>query len=160
MEDVQTALNEEVLVKPYVALVDGSLDYNTVEPASASYIGEWSVDVNTYTFQIIDDDPSYWEDDIQIATTSLYWDGSLTEMDVTLHRGEGYWGMKFKPQGEEEASEFPEYNFYGADAWAADLQPEEESSDNVTIEFDGTDTFTFNSASANFSMTTINPTSE
>ena len=41
--DVQTALNESALTKPYVAIVSGVLDYNTVgneEPAS--YIGEWT----------------------------------------------------------------------------------------------------------------------
>lgn len=32
-EDIQNALNEGDILKPYVALVDGSLDYNTLEPA-------------------------------------------------------------------------------------------------------------------------------
>ena len=36
--DVRTALDEQTLLKPYVALVSGSLDYNSVEPTPECYI--------------------------------------------------------------------------------------------------------------------------
>ena len=50
---VQTALDESALTNPYVALVSGALDYNTLEPASP-YIGEWSDDgEGTYQFTVM-----------------------------------------------------------------------------------------------------------
>lgn len=36
--DVRTALDEQTLLKPYVALVSGSLDYNSVEPTPECYV--------------------------------------------------------------------------------------------------------------------------
>ena len=162
--DVQTALAEFALAKPYVAIVSGALDYNTLEPQSANYIGVWSDDgQGTYTFQVLDGE-SFELGDVEIATSELYFNGDLTNMVFLLNRyfddgfGGDCWKMTIYPV-EGDYSDGVEYTFYGADTWEVqELLTEQDGSDYVYVDFDGSDTFTFRSnAHTPLSLNTINP---
>ena len=58
--DVQTAIDAGTLVNPYVALVSGAVDINTVQPYVPCFKGEWTGGQGTYTFKILDTEPSSW----------------------------------------------------------------------------------------------------
>ena len=81
--DTQTALNQGVLGKPYVAIVSGvGIDYNTLSAASQS-IATWEevTENKVYTFTVNDMSPSLWENDVKIATLNncSYYNGSETQ---------------------------------------------------------------------------------
>ena len=164
--DVQTALNEETLVNPYVALVSGALDYNSIQPQSANYIGEWSYNgEDTYTFQVLDDTYEYWEGGVGIATSELYFNGDLSHMTFELERhyddGQGFdvWHMYIYP--ESSFSDGVDYEFLGEDnyTWTVDELKTSSAGDSdcLSVYFNGTDTFTFSDSSAPLSLNTINP---
>ena len=161
--DVQTALNESALTNPYVALVSGALDYNTITPAS-NYIGEWSDDgQGVYTFQILDAE-SFTLGDIEIATSELYFNGDLTNMLFFLNAYDVNDGLGFKmciyPEG-GDSSDGVENEFTGADSWAIQeirAGSGGQASDGLAISFDGAGTFTFEDYSGGvLSINTINP---
>lgn len=160
--DVQTALNEETIVNPYVALVSGALDYNSIQPYEPSYIGVWSDDgEGTYTFQILDAE-SFSLGTVKIATSELYFNGDLTNMQfwLTSYENDGWeWQMIINPV-EGDASERPEHMFYGAETWhITELVTDTASSDGIQVVYDGVDSFIFSSraAGAPLSLNTINP---
>ena len=159
--DVQTALDESALSKPYVALVDGAVDYNSMSPASP-YIGVWSDDgAGTYTFQILDAE-SFGLTDVEIATSELYYNGDLTNMRFMLNCYEDgglVWKMAIYPT-EGDPSECPEHIFYGEDTWGVtELVTDTSDSEGIRIVYDGVDSFTFssNAAGAPLFLNTINP---
>lgn len=162
--DVQTALNEETLVNPYVALVSGVLDYNSIQPYEPSYIGEWSDDgEGTYTFQILDSGPSNWGNETTIATANLVLEGASTDVDITIQYDviNSEWHMQIVPP-EAEASNPVEYYFSPGteDTWDTGVMTDAEDSDStVRVAYDGVATFTFYSGSANnpLYLDTINP---
>lgn len=163
--DVQTALNESALTNPYVAIVSGALDYNSVEPAAPSYIGSWTdYGEGSYLFQVLDDSPEYWGNRVLIATTELYLYGDLTNMELYLeYINQDYWHMSFIPEG-GEASDGKEYTFEsGSESWdISDLSTTPDGSDDiVTVTFDGTNLFTFHASQDHpLSLNTINPIGE
>lgn len=72
--DVQTALNEETLVNPYVALVSGALDYDTLEQQSCEergLCGDDPTDCHECTCEEQFSDPA----DICICEGRFFWDG-------------------------------------------------------------------------------------
>ena len=163
--DVQTALAESALAKPYVALVSGALDYNSIQPQSANYIGEWSDDgQGNYTFQILDVE-GFELGNVGIATSELYFNGDLSEMTFELLRhyddGQGFdvWHMYIYP--ESSFSDGLDYEFLGEDNWTWTVDELKTSSagdsDCLSVYFNGTDTFTFSDSSAPLSLNTINP---
>lgn len=89
--DVQTALNEETLVKPYVAKVGDDIDYNTL-----SIKGVYVVDSDGNKYQPVYDGGNAWtfqfEMDIN-ASLTLYHDGNV----VTASSGS--FGWYYTPQG-------------------------------------------------------------
>ena len=152
MEDVQTALNEEVLVKPYVALVDGALDYNTAEPAPTT-MGTWT----GKSFQVTETDTTYWEQSVKIGVLNdVYIDGNQDSPDVILSYPsmDNGWHMEFASQ---IASNPVDHNFSENEYhWesGAMTDPNEPNS-AIYVDFDGTDTFTFTIADG--FLATINP---
>ena len=164
--DVQTALNESALTKPYVALVSGVLDYNTVQPQSPNYIGEWSDDgEGNYTFQVTDINYSFWGDWVKVATSQLYYNGDLANIEFYLQRigdddEDYYWMAKYQVEdGEDSDSE--EYELQLGDMWEINaLMTQQGGSDCVSITNTETNDFVFCSngeESAPLSLNTINP---
>ena len=89
--DVQTALNEEALVKPYVAKVGSDIDYNTL-----SINGVYVVDSDGNKYQPISEDENEWDFRFEMdinATWTLYRDGNV----VTAKTGSISW--YYTPQG-------------------------------------------------------------
>lgn len=89
--DVQTALNEETLVKPYVAKVGSDIDYNTL-----SIKGVYVVDSDGNKYQPYYDGGNAWEFRFEMdinATWTLYHDGNV----VTAETGTFSWF--YMPEG-------------------------------------------------------------
>lgn len=160
--DVQTALNEETLVNPYVALVSGALDYDTAEPEAPCYLGEWSDDgEGNYTFQILDTGATAWENGVDIGTLiGVYFEDTQTDMNVKLTYMGGMFKLELSAEG---GSDTPTYEFYedSPDGWVCYVvAADPDDSDAILmVDWDGTNSFMFNTMSADnpLSMTTINP---
>ena len=160
--DVQTALDNETLGKPYVALVSGSgLDYNSLEPVQPCYLGEWSDNgQGTYTFHILDTGNTAWVNVVSIAQLfDLYTTGDGPyDMDVRLSLTLGepnLWSMEFHV---DDVSDTPSQEFYegSSEYWnsGAMVNPNESVS-SVDVTWDGVDTFTLHQDELN--INTINP---
>lgn len=164
--DVQTALNEETLIKPYVALVSGtSLDYNSLEPVQPCYLGEWSDNgQGTYTFQILDAEASAWENFVNIGQLmGVYFNGDQTDMDVQLQFDGVSWIMYFIPVG-GDPSEGESYSFTedNPETWTSSTMTEPNySNSTISVSWNGVDTFVL-TATPDYplSMNTINPECE
>lgn len=157
---VQDALNNETMGNPYVAIVNGDLDYNSLEPEEC-YIGEWSDDgEGEYTFHITDAKSSLWTQVKIGELLGVYSQGNHNDLDVilTYDQDAGTWHMELFS---EIASDTPEYDFEqdGPYVWETDAMTDPNDSDAVIrVSWDGTDTFVFFTASDPYplSMTTIN----
>ena len=164
-EDLQDALNAGAIENPYVALVDGDLDYNTMSPEEPSYIGEWSDDgEGNYTFDILESDPALWGNETTIATANLVLEGASTDVEITILYDNDEWRVVFLPIG-GEASNPPEYQFSEGTpyTWDTGVMTADDDSDAVVmVDYDGGVGFTFYSGSANnpLSLNTINITGE
>lgn len=163
--DVQTAINEETLVNPYVALVSGALDYDTLEP-EACHLGEW-IDggEGSYTFLILDTGATAWENGVDIGTLlGVYFEGAQVDMNVrlTYNHNPGLPGfvLELSAEGGSETPnhEFYEHNSEGWDCYEVAADPDD-SEAILKAEWDGTDNFSFRTAGDlhHLSMTTINP---
>lgn len=102
--DVQTALNEETLLNPYVAKVSGALDYNSLQPAPSCFLGEWSDNgEGHYTFQILDTSETSWRTQKQIASIpNAYFDGKPATVTVSLQRLGSDWTIEMTCEGASE----------------------------------------------------------
>lgn len=152
-QDVQSALDNEELVKPYVALVGGALDYNTLSPEEpGTYLGVWS----GHTFQVTNTDTSAWGAPVKIAQLNgVYSDGNLCDMDVNLNYDDAndYWHMEFFNAG---ASSNPSKDFTDTTIWESGVMTDpNESNSTVNVTWDGAYGFAFDVADGN--ITTINP---
>lgn len=161
--DVQTAINESALTKPYVALVSGALDYNTLEPQSANYIGEWfDAGEGSYYFDLLDAE-SFSPNAIEIATSELYFNGDLTNMVFALVRfydpnSDEYLYTVYIYPAEEGQSDGIDYTFYGEDTWEiTELVTEQDGSAYVQVGFDGLSSFNIYDMGGTLSLNTINP---
>lgn len=88
--DVRTALDEQTLLKPYVALVSGSLDYNSVEPTPECYIEDSDGNIYLPTGKTEDGGNIDYYFDFQAdvdATWTLYHKGNV----VTAGSGTIIW---------------------------------------------------------------------
>ena len=163
-EAVQTAIENEELAKPYVAIVDGVLDYNTV--SQGGYIGEWDQDGDNYVFQILNDDPAVWpeESPVKIGTTYGYYEGVQVEFDINMYYYDMDTDSGFNIKFENvDVSEAPEHRFYDEndDNWDTGVAVcEENSQSNITVDWNCVSkTFTFYSPDGTCPATiyTINP---
>ena len=160
---VQDALNNETMGNPYVAIVDGDLDYNSLGPEEC-HIGEWESTEEPYTF-VFDTNPSLWTGATKIGTLiGVYSDGNHEDLDVMLSYNQyaGNWHMEFFS---EIASDIPQYDFTEGVSyvWVSDAMTYPDDSDAaITVDWDGTDTFMFQTSDDlhTLSMTTINPECE
>lgn len=128
-------------------------------------IGVWSDDGNgTYTFQILDTDPALWSNDVLIGELSgINWPHASNDpinMDVYLQYN-GSWEISTH-YADGAVSDEPHYDFTDGmiDEWVTGLRTSDASSEsNITVSWDGTDTFTFYSADSDYplSMNTIDP---
>ena len=167
-EDVQNALDNEELNKPYVAVVDGSLDYNTLSPVNP-YLGEWSINGYDYVFQILNDDPAVWpeESPVMIGTTYGYYEGNFVEFEIYMCylEQDSDSGFRIRLEG-EGVSEAPEYQFYDEydENWDSGVMAcNDESGPTITVDWNCTDkTFTFITLdnACPVTINTINPTGE
>lgn len=167
---VQTALDNETFGNPYVAMVSGALDYNTLEPVQPCYLGEWSDDgQGTYTFQILDTGATAWANGVSIGQLiGVYFNGDQVDMDVKLTSPlseSNSWTLSFEGAG--DPSESPLYEFYegSQETWdCMDVMTDGDSSTaSVQVEYNGIDTFEFYQMAQdapNLSMDTINPECE
>lgn len=163
--DVETALDEQTLLNPYVALVSGSLDYNSIQPVGPCYLGEWSDNgQGTYTFHILDAEASAWENSVNIGQLlNVSFNEDKIDMDVTL-QFDGYsWIIYFVPAG-HDPSDGESYSFTedNPDTWSSNTMTDPDSSSSpVTVTWNGVDTFVL-TATPDYplSMNTINPECE
>lgn len=162
--DVQTALDEQTLLNPYVALVSGSLDYNSIQPVGPCHLGEWSDNgQGTYTFHILDTGDTAWVNVVSIAQLfDLYPSGDGPyDMDVrlALNLGEpNSWTMEFHV---DDQSDMPMQTFYegSSEYWNSGAMVNPNLSDStVDVTWDGVDTFIFYQDGLN--INTINPECE
>lgn len=164
--DVQTALNEETLLNPYVALVSGSLDYNSIQPVGPCYLGEWSDDgAGHYTFHINDTGATAWTVMVNIGQLlNVNYNGDEMDMDVLIQFDGSYtWPIYLVPAGgdpsEGEVGDFIEDS---PDTWSSNAMTDPDASSSpVTVTWDGADTFVL-AATQDYplSMSTINPECE
>ena len=163
--DVQTALNEETILNPYVALVSGALDYNSLQPVQPCYLGEWSDDgAGHYTFQINDTGATAWENTTNIGQlVNVYFNGDQIDMDVILQYDGYSWSINFVPVG-RDPSDGQLYSFIqdNPDTWTSDAMTDPDGSASpVTVVWNGEDTFVFEATpDYPLSMNTINPECE
>lgn len=161
---VQTALNEETLVNPYVALVGESLDFNELAPAGPDYLGVWSGDgQGTYTFTILDDDQSKWGlTGKHIGTfKNCYMENADGDIDVQLLKQTEDFGIYAMMFNRSDASDTPYHAFKVnvSETWddgqvVTDLDLSDSS---VSVAWNGTDTFVFTAhPDAPLVMDTIN----
>ena len=166
--DVQTALNNGTLGKPYVALVSGTtLDYNSLSASSQS-IGEWN-DVygnhTQYTFTLNDSSPSLWENAVKIGTLNCWYapESATIHGNIDIYlQYDSNWYFHFYTQGEspveidsfEEQGEAEHLSIREEEYGGSDWLPVKVSHDG-----DNPHIFTFyNDESQPMSLTTINPT--
>ena len=161
--DLQAAYNNGDIINPYVALVGGELDYNSLQPC---YLGEWSDDgAGHYTFQILDADATAWGGGVQIGTLlNVYFNGSDEQINMPVrmtYDGSDVWFMEYI---EPEESSNQSYHFQDGvpDNWTCDavMTDPNSSTAQVQVEWDGVDTFVFSQMSdesPDLSMSTINP---
>lgn len=160
--DVQTALNEETLVNPYVALVSGTLDYDTAEPEDPCYLGEWSDDgEGNYIFHVLDTGDTAWTNGVNIGTLlGVYFEGAQVDMNVKLTCMGGMFKLELSAEG---GSETPSYEFYEGrtEFWEFQVVAADPDSSDATLKvnWDGRYSFVFSTLSADhpLSMSTINP---
>lgn len=166
--DVQTALENGTLGKPYVAYIQGddTVDYNTKSPAPA-YKGVWN-DVNgdhtEYTFTIVDDSPSLWSEDVLIGTINCWYIGEASEPvqgDVNIYfKIDSDFYLKFISTGDYEETlpinEGEEYYPENLSIRQAE-DPTDINWQNLIITLDG-NVITFNQdTNIPLNLTTINP---
>ena len=167
--ETQTALNEETLLNPYVALVSGSLDYNSIQPVGPCYLGEWSNDgAGHYTFHINDTGDTAWVSvyGVQIGTLlDVYFNGSHEAIDMpvkmTFDGSLNCWNVTYV---EPEQSSSPSHQFEEEvqDNWVCDevMTNYDSSTAQIQVEWNGVDTFVFFQGVPDepaLSMSTINP---
>lgn len=166
--DVQTALNEETLINPYVAKVSGSLDYNSIQPVGPCYLGEWSDDgAGNYTFQILDAEATAWSDGIQIGTLlNVYFNGSdePIDMPVKMTFDGSRWNVEYVEPNESSNLSY-QFEEGVQDNWTCDevMTDPNSSTAQIQVEWDGVDTFVFFQSAPDepdLSMNTVNPECE
>lgn len=161
--DVQTAIEQETLLNPYVALVSGVVDFNSVKPAGPP-MGTWSVADGVYTFTILETDTSYWDNPVQIATVVGYDQNAGEAPDpVTWSlslKYDGLWAIEYTyPSLSEPGIAHPDYGdkldslclTSKLDSDAIKIQTGLVSSNVISFE-------STNSGAAPLVMTTIDPT--
>lgn len=162
---IQDALNAGRLENPYVALVDGDLDYNSMEPIYPCYLGEWGDDgEGNYTFQILDSASTAWENNDEgqtIGQFEAYAGGTLRQYDVILvTSNHTTWTLVYY---DAVHSQMASHNFSAgtADTWTettitTDLN---DSTSYIVAEWDGVDAFEIHSAveEAPLTIDTIDP---
>lgn len=161
--DVQTAIEQETLLNPYVALVSGVVDFNSVKPAGPP-MGTWSVVGGVYTFTITETASTYWAQPVKIAEVVGY-DRSAGEAPSPVTwslslKYDGLWTIEYTyPAYSEPGTAHPDYG----DKLDSLCLTSDTSSDAISIQtglvssnvisFEST-----NSGAATLVMTTIDPT--
>ena len=159
--ELEQAYQNGDIINPYVALVDGNLDYDTQQPC---LLGKWSDNgQGTYTFHINNTGDTAWTNTISIAQLfGLYPNGDGpydVDLRLSLSLGEpNIWNLEFHVN---DQSDMPLKDFYegSEELWnsGAMVDPNESNS-SVVVNWDGVDTFTFRAADLN--INTINPECE
>ena len=158
--ELEQAYQNGDIINPYVALVSGSLDYDTQQPC---LIGKWRNNGgDSYSFQNLDTGDTAWTNGVNIGQlVGVYFNGDQLNMDVLIQFDGSYtWSIYFVPEG-GDPSDGESYSFIegNQDTWTSSTMTDPDASNSpVVVTWDGTDTFMF-SATQDYplSMTTINP---
>lgn len=154
--DVQTAIENEALLNPYVAKVSGALDYNSVVPTPVpTTMGTWAEDTNSFTI-LENDYQTYWsEPPVYIGQFNGVYlvDGEEQSepqpVNMNLYLYYDGVGLNFTLRYDYDPSRFdtPSNGFNlgvaGRDYFEHTYIDPEESNGNIQIDWDGVDTFTF-----------------
>ena len=174
--DVQTDLNEETLINPYVAKVSDSLDYNSIQPVEPCYLSEWWSDEEVpYEFDAYDKHDAAWANGVQIGTLlNVYFNGGEEPIDMPIilsylgddEWGDAIWHMEIQAEGESNPPTHDFDTVYGID-WDVDGVMTDPSSSTgqvkVTWAYDLTGGFRFYKSeddAPDLSIDTINPECE
>lgn len=164
--DVQTALDNGTLGKPYVAYISGTskVDYNTMD-VTPSYIAVWNDvygDHKEYTFTVTDNSPSLWEQLIKIGTINCWYakesEVSHGNIDIYLAHTTD-WNFLLADESYdtietlENGGDTEYISVREAELGSSDWLPLKISYDSENVVF----TF-FNDESLSMTLTTINPT--
>lgn len=168
VEDAQDALNAGRLENPYVALVDGDLDYNSLSPEELCYLGEWTDNgAGRYTLEVTDKQNSDWNDGLVIGQfLGVYFEGVQTDMDVNLaYNGIDTWRLEFSAEGGSDTPTILFGDGLMETLEMSDIVTDQDSSDAVIkINWNGSDTLVFyanvTAEETGLSMNTINPETE
>ena len=173
--DVQTAIENEALLNPYVAKVSGALDYNSVVPTppTPATMGTWSFDETEkkYSFQITETDyMTYWYDktiDIGVLN-DVYFNNYIESQPIQIDMrvvlfGDGN-GFSLQLIGVENYENYEmcgSYSFGTEGEYSTqDTIVDPASSDGaIDITWDGEAIFTFQAADTDvlLPLTPINP---
>ena len=162
--ETQYALDEGFIENPYVALVGGVLDYDSLEATpSIEYMGEWTEnEPNDYTFTILDTEVEWMG--VNIGSLNGVYFGGEVDVDIVISKedeGEGpFYILSFFS---EDISEPPMTILPGDDSLAGEgsgVFIQEEASDaEILISWD-CDTNAINltvDGDYDIPITTINP---
>lgn len=161
--ELEQAYQNGDIINPYVALVNGHLDYDTQQPC---HLGEWSDNgQGTYTFHINNTGDTAWTNGVNIGQLmGVYFNGGQLNMNVKLDSPlsePNYWTLTFEGS---DPSESPnnQFNEGSQNTWTCDevMTSADSSTAQIHVEWDGTDTFVFYQMAQDapaLSMNTINP---
>jgi len=158
--ELEQAYQNGDIINPYVALVNGHLDYDTQQPC---HLGEWSDNgQGTYTFHINNTGDTAWTNGVNIGQLmGVYFNGGQLDMNVRLVSPlsePNYWTLTFEGS---DPSESPnnQFNEGSPDSWTSDVMSEASySNSTITVNWDGVDTFQLQACQDYpLSMHTINP---
>lgn len=160
--DVQTALNQETLVKPYVAKIGSNIDFNSLSPAAPAK-GTWTL-IQPGFYQFVIDTEADWNNATLISVIPDAWfdDVQGEVVDIKLFYT-GAWEVAFQSE-DPGASGEDDLAFFDGESIAKTTQFTEvgEESDRcpVKVTWDGINTFVFqveDTTVATLEMNTINP---
>lgn len=152
--EVQTALNEEKIVNPYVAYVaeDDRIDYNSLEPEEpAEPIAQWTYNPegSSYEFVVLDTEALENAGDVLIATIpDAYFQGMQIDVDIVINYNGVDYNISFEDaSGQASARDYitfedgvAEQN--GISTEYTEINPDSSDS-KIRVYYDGSEGFAF-----------------
>ncbi len=168
--DVQTALNEEKLVNPYVAYLmdDDRIDYNSLEPEEpAEPIAQWTYipEGSAYEFNVLNAEALEDAGKVLIATIpDAYFEGNQTDVNISVYYDGADYDFSFEDaSGQASISDAIQFEDGVAEQNGISTEHTEinpDSSDSkIRVYYDGSTGFAFvsNDADNPLEMDTIDP---
>lgn len=150
--DLQTSLNRGKIENPYVALVDGDLDYNSLEPQEpAEPIAQWTYNPegSSYEFVVLDTEALEDAGKVLIATIpDVYLGGMLTDVNMSVYYDGTYYNFSFEDaSGQASASDLIQFEDgvaeqNGISTEYTEINPDSSDS-KIRVYYDGSEGFAF-----------------